>query len=53
MSGFYPYTSSCGGGESMVDISGTDIEHPVEVVDDVVPVFSGNFLLCEVRATHL
>ena len=40
-------------GEFLGHFTKTDVENPVEVIDSVLPVLSGNFLLCEVRVTIL
>ena len=41
------------GGEFLGEFTKTDVETLGEVIDSVVPVLSGVFLLCEVRATNL
>ena len=40
------------GGKALLELTSTYIDHPGIVVDGVVPVLSGNFMLCGVRETH-
>ena len=40
------------GGESLGKITWTNVENSGGVGDYILPLISGNLLLCEVRATH-